>query len=342
MNEFVVLPDERRKLLCEQAQAKLGLPPAAIEKDFWVCWTLRELFGLPEWREHLTFKGGTSLSKCWQLIDRFSEDIDIVIDRDFLGFGGPESPEEAPSKKQSKKRLDALKSNCQSRIRDSLLPSLESRFGTELPDLMSWKLTLASVDEDPDQQTLLFHYPEALAKTSTYLRPVVKIEMGARSDTEPSERPVIRPYLSGAFPDVLGASEFPVHALSAERTFWEKAMLLHEETYRPPAKKRKARLARHYYDLSALIQRGVADRAAGNLPLFERTARHREIYFNWSWMDYSTLVRGKLRLLPLDEQESEWRQDYQSMAGEMFFGEVPSFDDILETVRGFERAFNEG
>ncbi len=342
MNDFAVLPDERRRLFCEQAQAKLGLPPAAVEKDFWVCWILRELYKLPEWGDHLTFKGGTSLSKCWQLIDRFSEDIDIVVSRDFLGFGGSESPEEAPSKKQTRKRLDALKTRCQERIRDGLRPALESRLREELPDEVSWKLTVAPVEEDPDQQTLLFHYPETLVETSTYLRPVVKIEMGARSDTEPSEYPVVRPYLANAFPDVLGSSGFTVHALSPERTFWEKAMLLHEETYRPAEKTRKARLARHYYDLWSLIQQGVAGGAAKNMPLFERTARHREVYFNWSWMDYSTLGRGKLRLLPLDEQEPEWRQDYQSMAGEMFFGTPPSFDDIFQTVGDFERAFNHG
>jgi len=108
MEEFIQMTMERRRRFCEEAQAKLGLPAASIEKDFWVCWTLRELFGLPEDGPHLTFKGGTSLSKAWKLIERFSEDIDVVLDRGFLGFGGEKRPEKAPSNKQREKRLPSF------------------------------------------------------------------------------------------------------------------------------------------------------------------------------------------------------------------------------------------
>ena len=109
MNEFLSFSEDRRRTVCEQAQDRLALPPATIEKDFWVCWTLKKLFDLPKWGSHLTFKGGTLLSKGWALIERFSEDIDIVINRDALGFGGDMAPDRAPSKKQTRKRLDALK-----------------------------------------------------------------------------------------------------------------------------------------------------------------------------------------------------------------------------------------
>jgi hypothetical protein len=340
MNAFLNLSDDRRRLLCEQAQAKLGRPQASIEKDFWVCWTLRELFDLPAWGPNLTFKGGTSLSKGWKLIQRFSEDIDIVVNRDFLGFGGDQSPETAPSNKQRKHRLDALKSECQRRIRGELTPTLEARIQSLMPKDRKWAILPASLDEDPDQQTLLFHYPTVLPGFSKYVRSVVKIEMGARSDIEPSGTPVIRPYLTEAYPEILGPGEFPVRALAPERTFWEKAMLLHEETYRPANKPRKARLARHYYDLWCLIEKGIAAKAARDESLFARTAAHREIFFNWSWMDYTTLRPGALRLIPMEHQIPEWRQDYQTMLGEMFFGEVPKFDDILRVVGEFQRAFN--
>lgn len=105
MKEFINLPEERRRLLCTQANARLNLSEIAVEKDFWVCWTLRKLFDLPEWGEHLTFKGGTSQSKCWNLIERFSEDIDIEVDLDALGFGGDNAPEMAPSGKKKKRVL---------------------------------------------------------------------------------------------------------------------------------------------------------------------------------------------------------------------------------------------
>jgi len=120
MPSFAQLPPDQRRRFCNEAQAKLGLHAVSVEKDFWVCWTLRELFQLPEWGAHFTFKGGTSLAKGWKLIERFSEDIDVVIERDFLGFGGDRGPEHAPSKKQQRVRLDALKAECQQRIQHSL------------------------------------------------------------------------------------------------------------------------------------------------------------------------------------------------------------------------------
>ena len=127
MDRFLLLPDARRRLLCEEAGRTLGLSAGSVEKDFWVCWTLRTLFSSPTSGPHLTFKGGTSLSKGWKLIQRFSEDIDIVIDRDFLGFGGERAPEAAPSQKQRSKRIDELKDACQRHILDTLLPALRDR-----------------------------------------------------------------------------------------------------------------------------------------------------------------------------------------------------------------------
>jgi len=266
-----------------------------------------------------------------------------VLDKGFLGFGGEASPEQAPSKKQRRKRLDALRHAAQQRIRGELLPALRERFDRSLSDGDEWELGPATLEEDPDGQTLLFHYPTAMAGTAAYIRPVVKIEFGARSDNEPVEQPTVSPYLADAFADVLGPSEFTVRALAPERSFWEKAMLLHEETYRPLDKRQqRARMARHYYDLWCLISRGIAERAAARDDIFTRAAQHREIYFRWSWMDYSTLARGRLRVVPLPEQEAEWRRDYQAMRAEMFFGEVPDFDEILRVVREFQNRFNEG
>jgi hypothetical protein len=337
MDSFVQLTADARVRLCNEAQARLGLPAASIEKDFWVCWTLRELFRAHGWDQHLVFKGGTSLSKAWKLIERFSEDIDIVIDRAFLGFSGTLGPEHAPSRKQQRQRLDALKVACQDRIRKSLLPILASQFGAALGHETTWKIE--EDEADPDRQSLLFFYPSFVA-AAAYVRPVVKIELGARSDTEPTETPDIQPYVAEVFPDLLGPCSFPVRVVAARRTFWEKAMLLHEETYRPGDKPRKSRLARHYYDLWSLIQKGVGEQAIDDAGLFERVAAHRQIFFRWSWMDYATLAHGKLRLVPSDDQVNEWRQDYRTMQAEMIFGEAPAFEEILRVVGEFEARFN--
>ena len=340
MDAFIKKYQNEMHLYFEQAQSRLRLPPASIEKDFWVSWTLLKLFSLPEWGSHLVFKGGTSLSKCWNLIERFSEDIDIVINRDFLGFGGNESPEKEPSKKKRKKRLEALKDICQLRIQTELKPTLEQCFLDSLPSDMKWSLNIASLEEDPDGQTLLFEYPGTFSSSSSYLYPRVKIELGARSDTWPTETPIIKPYLADAFPNIFAIDKFPVQAVAPERTFWEKAMLLHEETFRPTQKTRKARLARHYYDLWCLIKKGISKRAMENPDLFSGVAEHRAVFFNQNWMDYNTLRPGSLCLMPREDQIMTWRQDYNAMRGAMFFGALPDFDEILDVVSGFEREFN--
>ena len=208
MDTFIRKPKDEQRLYFEQAQAKLGLPPESIEKDFWVCWTLWQLFNLSEWNKHFTFKGGTSLSKAWGLIERFSEDIDMVISRDFLGFGGEQSPDRASSRKQRTKRLEGIRGACQKRIRVDLKPALEQCFRKVIPPGVEWSLDIATPEEDPDGQTLLFQYPGTLAGNLAYLRTQVKIELGARSDTWPSESPRIRPYLADAFPNIFEVDKF--------------------------------------------------------------------------------------------------------------------------------------
>lgn len=254
MNNFISMPPERRVTICEQAAAQSGLVASSIEKDYWVSWTLRELFSMPQWGEHLTFKGGTSLSKGWKLIERFSEDIDIVIGRDALGFDGENAPDQAPSRKQIRKRLDALKRACQRCVQGVIQDALRERMAAALSDKLAWSLEVDP--NDNDGQTLLFEYPTVYPDRNAYLQRRVKIEMGARSDTDPSEEIRIQPIISEKFQDVFPDSTFLVRTVSPVRTFWEKAMLLHEEAHRPMDKKRPKRgMARHY---SWIIEMGSA------------------------------------------------------------------------------------
>jgi len=338
MRSFLTFSEERRRIVCEQAQDRLGLPPATIEKDFWVCWTLKKLFELPEWGEQVTFKGGTSLSKGWSLIKRFSEDIDIVINRSALGFGDDRSPDRAPSRKQLNKRLDDLKEASQHCVNNILLPLLREAVSQEMPPDLPWQLNPSPYD--PDGQTLLLRYPTAFAGQMVYLGQEVKIELGARSDTDPTQDIVIHPYIAEAFPDLFPQSSFRVKAVSPERTFWEKAMLLHEETFRRPDKKRQARMARHYYDLYYLIDAGVGQKASQDLDLFKRIAAHRQVYFRQNWVDYDTLRPGSLMLVPSEEQLADWRSDYAAMKDEMFFDKPPAFDELIARVREFQEGFN--
>ena len=154
------------------------------------------------------------------------------------------------------------------------------------------------------------------------------------------ERRTITAIVAEEFPTLFDTPEVDVRALSPVRTFWEKAMLLHEETYRPLDRPQRRRLSRHYYDLARLIEAGIGDKAAGDMDLFKRVAAHRELYFRQTWVDYSTLAPGTIRIAPLPERESEWRRDYEAMRGEMLAGSPPAFDDILMMIRRFEREFN--
>ena len=338
MDVFLHSPPERQKKACIELQDEMHLHAQSVEKDLWVCWTLRELFSLPGVGEHLTFKGGTSLSKAWKLIRRFSEDIDLIVDKEALGFGGDAAPDKAASNKQRKARLEALMAASRQWVQGSLQPALATRIAAALGNEAACEL---EVDPDmQDGQCLLLHYPSAFENEAGYIKPVVKIELGARSDDWPNSECPIQPYLAERFPQLMPEGPFSVRVLAAERTFWEKACLLHEETFRPHDKPRKHRMARHYYDLWCLLRAGVGERALANTALFQRVAEHREIFFRYAWVDYSTHKPGTFRLTPPTDHLANWRSDYQAMLGPMFFGEVPDFDEIMKAVSEFEKTFN--
>jgi hypothetical protein len=172
--------------------------------------------------------------------------------------------------------------------------------------------------------------------------PVVKIEMGARSDDWPAEPREIRAYLAKEFPDAISDAVVAVRAIQLERTFWEKATLLHEENQRPADKTRNPRLSRHLYDLWAMIGAGVGDRAAAELDLFARVVAHRQAFFPYTWVDYSTMAKGSLQIVPMEAQRPAWETDYRAMREAMFFGAPPAFDEIVRVVAEFERGFNAG
>ena len=190
-------PKQRGELFIAAAQQS-GIDVVVLEKDFWVCWTLKELFRLPTMGEHLIFKGGTSLSKIFKVINRFSEDIDVSIDRGFLGYGGTNEPEAGTSNKEKQRRIKALTEACQQKIAGELLPTLEAAIKSKVRRDEKW--SLRSDDEDPDKQTLLFAYPSSLpAGKSDYVRRAVKIEMGARADHWPCETKSVTPYVAELF-----------------------------------------------------------------------------------------------------------------------------------------------
>jgi hypothetical protein len=330
-------PKQRSELFIGAAQQS-GIDVVVLEKDFWVCWTLKELFRLPTTGDHLIFKGGTSLSKVFKLINRFSEDIDISIDRGFLGYGGANEPEAGTSNKEKQRRIEGLMAACQQKIADELTPALRGAIKEKISRADNW--SLLPDESDPDKQTLQFAYPSSLpAGESDYVRRSVKIEMGARSDHWPYETKSVTPYVAELFPQGFKQAACNVKVLAAERTFWEKATILHSEFHRPVEKPTPVRLSRHYCDFYELIRKGVAQRAVEQIELLNRVAQHKSLFFKSSWAKYGQAAKGTLKILPPAYRIPALHSDYANMR-EMFFGEPPKFDSILSVLKEWKNDFN--
>jgi hypothetical protein len=338
MDTILQLSPRERIELFQGASQQTGINAIIVEKDFWVCWTLKELFRLPEIGEHLIFKGGTSLSKVFKVIERFSEDIDISIDRTFLGFGGENEPEKGNSNKDKQRRVEALKTACQKMIAAKLHPALDQAIRSKLASGESW--SLRNDDEDPDRQTLLFAYPSSFtSEAEGYIRRTVKLEMGARADHWPCATMTVTPYVAEQFPQGFQEPGCAVKVLSAERTFWEKATILHAEFHRPPEKPMPARFSRHYCDFYELIRRGVARSAATELDLLARVVEHKTLFFRSSWARYSEAGRGTLHIAPPQYRLKALREDFGKMQ-QMFYGEPPQFERMIALLAQWETEFN--
>ena len=325
---YLSLTAQERLELLDAAAQQRGLAPAILEKDYWVCKTLDALFALPELGRHLVFKGGTSLSKVYGLIERFSEDVDVSVHREFLGFGEEHDPEAATGKEQTR-RIEALQLACQDCIRERLLPSLRESLGGLLGGTSDWSLEI-----DPqDSQTLLFHFPRAGGPGLAYIAPAVRIELGARSDHWPSEDHAIRSYLGETFDRPMGSAT--VRSLAAERTFWEKATLLHAEAHRDPAKSMPPRYARHYHDLACMAAAPAAERALADAALRQRVVAHKSVYFRSGWARYDLAQPATFRLLPPEARLPELEVDHRAMVP-MFFTPPPPMTAVLEILDTLE------
>jgi hypothetical protein len=327
MDDVARLPVNDRADLFTAAALRRGLTAAIIEKDFWVCWTLKRVFTLAAPPAGLLFKGGTSLSKVFGVIERFSEDVDLSFDRAGLGFGGNSDPLNAPTGKRRKHGLEALGETCRRVVREQLLPQFARAVGEALGEPAPGTWQLEPADDDPDGQTLLFRYPAGTAPHSAdepaYIRPVVRLEIGARSDHWPAVDAAITSYAAAEFPSAFREPGCRVRVLAAERTFWEKATVLHMWHHAPADKKFRDRQSRHYYDVVRLYEHELGKAAIRDVELLLKVARHKEVFFPAAWARYADARPGTLRLVPPKDRLPELEQDYRKMQ-EMIFGEPPS------------------
>jgi predicted nucleotidyltransferase component of viral defense system len=336
MKKIYQLPKEEREIYFRKAADIIKIPFNIIEKDYWVVWILERLFTLNSLKNHLTFKGGTSLSKIYRIIDRFSEDIDVSIEKEFFGFDENNNPEKAPSKNKQRAVLENLSKACSAYVQKQMLMDLENHISEKMKKSDGWQLTIDS--DDPDGQTLLFKYPSNIPANS-YIRPFVKIEMGARSEHWPTSQEKIVSYAKEALDEKIDDDETEIRVLNAERTFWEKATILHQYTHLPNEKKLPLRISRHYYDFFQLLHSDIKDKALNDLSLLERVVIHKSIYFASAWANFGTARKGTLALIPSLIILNELEKDYALMEP-MFFREIPAWNKILKTIAKFEQEFN--
>lgn len=328
MDKVAGLAANERQDLFAQTAANRGINPAIIEKDFWVCWVLKKLFA-SKLSGDLVFKGGTSLSKAHHLIERFSEDIDLVLNWALLGYGhdGADPWKKQASNRKQDKFNKELNKQAQGYIRGKLCP--------QISELLASATEVKAVVSETEFQVIDIHYPAAFELDA--IRPQVKLEIGPLASWVPSSKHTIRPYAADEFPAVFEDPDCPVVAITAERTFWEKATILHQQVYRTT--QMPAGYSRHYYDLFHLGNSSVKANAFGDLELLKDVVRFKQQFYLCPWANYEEAFPGTFRLVPRDEINKQLASDYTAMQA-MIFGTAPDWDKIINQMSELESEIN--
>ena len=321
------LPVEERLAVLTNTSKQTKLSPPAIEKDWWVTMSLRALFSC-ECANHIVFKGGTSLSKGWGLIDRFSEDIDIAIDRAFFGFEG----------ELKRKQITNLRRCSCSYIKDKLKDELDEKF--QEANINGYSLHIKETQDSTQDPLIIEVHYNSLFASGSYIQEKVLIEIGARSLIEPSENIKLRSIISNVYPKSdFADSFFDVPTVIPQRTFLEKAFLLHEEFQKPNENIRVNRMSRHIYDLEKLMDTDYAKNALNDTALYQAIVNHRKMLTSMKEVDYSTHAPDKINFVPPAAVIDEWRKDYEAMRSSMIYGYSLSFDRLIERIRELNERF---
>ena len=315
--------DEREALFVEVSR-RMGIDPAMVEKDFWVVWVLGRLFSSDRLASRILFKGGTSLSKVFGLIDRFSEDIDLILDWNEVVHEDPNLERSKTKQDQFNKMVHELS---QKYIAAVFLPDVRGVIGDTC--------SLGIEANTPD--VINIQYPSIFG--NSYLRPEIRLEVGPLAQWIPNAKYTVCSFVAQTFPDLFTSLGCDVHAIKPERTFWEKATILHHEANRPEASPVPTRYSRHYYDLYLMAQSEVKAAALADLQLLETVVEFKKRFYPRGWAQYDRAKPGSLKLLPPDRVLKAMRSDYSAM-GEMIFGRHPSFDEIIDGLATLEAEIN--
>ena len=324
MNKVAALPEPARRDLFSETAAKMKMTPVIAEKDFWVVWVLDKIFSDPDLKENLMFKGGTSLSKIYDLIKRFSEDIDLILNWKLLT---DEDPQKDRSKNKQGRFNDDLNEKARIYIKKTLLPKISCLLGKYCQCAYSKKHDMAIEINYP----AIFHDDAIL--------PYVLLEIGPLAQWVPSNEFELSPYSAQTFPRLFEKATCKVNAVIAERTFWEKATILHQEANRSEEKSMPLRYSRHYYDLALMTRSQIKESALKDTRLLDDVINFKQKFYPVGWAKYDEAKPGSFKLIPPDYRRKKLLSDYKSMR-EMIFGEYLEFDEILETLQDLEKEIN--
>lgn len=327
MYDLANLPKNELNAILQEVSNAEGLSKAIIEKDLWVCTVLDYLFTKSPWRDHLAFKGGTSLSKAYNLIERFSEDIDLILDWRVIGYGKTEPLEERSSNQQ-----DKLNKKILIKTSEFLQTTFIPRIKEDLSELISRDLQIIYEDD-----AVIIGYGSAYADAS--ILHAIRLEIGALAAWTPTQTATIRPYIAEAYPDQFGDVFVKVRTTTPERTFWEKITILHREAFRPESSPLPPRMSRHYYDVHRMTKLGILDRALQNPDLLDQVAAFKAKFYPQKWAHYELAKLGTLHLAPPTYNVKPLQRDYAAMAG-MIYGERPEFDELMAGIMKAERKLN--
>jgi len=320
--EFKKISKTELEPVIRNASQKIGVNEVILEKDYWVCFVLNYLFSKCKWKNAFTFKGGTSLSKCFNLIQRFSEDIDLILDWTVIGYNFDEPWENRSNTKQDKFNKESNQKT-EEFLKSEFLPQIEKDFRNMLND--EFRISI----DNKDPQTLLFEYPKIF--NSSYLIQALRLEIGTLAAWTPSEVINIVPEVQKIYPQLFKGNFIAVRAVLPERTFWEKATILHHEANRPKELPMPKRYARHYYDLFCIANTKYKDKAFQNLELLEKVVQFKQKFYPRKWAKYEEALSKTIRLIPDNYRFKEIKEDYKNMS-EMFFGDYPKFDEVMNKI----------
>ena len=336
--KYIDLSKEDRIDILDRVSTELNIKQReVIEKDWWVTAVLRALFNLP-YAQHLSFKGGTSLSKCWHLINRFSEDIDIAIDREYLGFSGILSRTQIS---------DKLRRATCSFVRETMQYDLAEQLYKNgiAKDKYQVNVDITSISTT-DPETININYDSVLTfsvegENGLYILPKVKVEVSGRSMSEPVSEVPIESMIDNIYPNAPFAEpKFNVRTVLPERTFLEKIFLLHEEFAKDKELIKIERMSRHMYDIGQMLKTPIAESAIRNEQLYRQVVEHRRTFIGLRGFDYDSLYPNTLNFIPPPSIIEQWKTDYENMLTHMIYGETVSFEKLVNNLYELNKCIN--